>query len=529
MRPLAAAGLYLLTLVGGTYLAYQPVFDSGFEVVQAELGDGMLNHYVLEHSWLAVSDPGYVGTLVRPPFFYPDRWAYWYSETLLGAAPLYWCLRLGLPPDLAYPWWMVASSALNFVSCAAVARRLGCSPPAAALGAFVWAFLGVLVGQGMHQQLIPRFWMPPAVYYGWLLGSAPAARPLHRALACLFLQAVTCVYTGWFLAAGLAVFVPAAAAFTPGGLGKLVRFGRREWRAAGVALGGWGAALGAFFLPYLIANPGQGRSYAECVYLTPTPVSWVTPPPGAAWDMVAETFLPEAHFECRLFPGFGVVGLAAAAGYWVWATRRDPLRPPAWGFVAASLVAAGVWGVLALRVDEVSAWHLVRLLPGSGAIRCVSRVCVIVYLFVALGGAVWLTQAVGRFRAGPARAAACAVVFGVIAAEQAGTTPPLMTRAEFYPLVEAHAAALRGAELGYFVPRPWPSQEYEDVFAMWVGLRANVPVVNGYSGRHPHDYPLLAPRNPDAALRKWLTGKYRGRVVVVERGGPGCRREVVIE
>jgi hypothetical protein len=72
MRRLLPLLGYALALAGGTYLAYRPVFDSRFAVVQAETADGMLNHYLLEHSWLAVGDPGYVGTLTRPPFFHPE-------------------------------------------------------------------------------------------------------------------------------------------------------------------------------------------------------------------------------------------------------------------------------------------------------------------------------------------------------------------------------------------------------------------------------------------------------------------------
>jgi hypothetical protein len=77
--------------------------------------------------------------------------------------------------------------------------------------------------------------------------------------------------------------------------------------------------------------------------------------------------------------------------------------------------------------------------------------------------------------------------------------------------------------------RPGYRQEYEDVFAMWVGLRAGVPTVNGYSGRDPDGWTLLAPDDADAALREWLTGKFRGRVRVIDRADPTRWRELVIE
>ncbi|HEX4606982.1 MAG TPA: hypothetical protein VH092_02130 [Urbifossiella sp.] len=520
---------YFAVLVGGTYLAYQPVFDSGFAVVQSETGDGMLNHYLLEHSWRAVSDPHYPGSLTRPPFYYPEPRVWWYSETLIGAAPMYWALRTGLSDELAYPWWMIVCSALNFVSFAVVARWLGCSHAAAVLGAFYWAFLAVLVDQGKHQQLIPRFWMPPAAYYGWLLGSAPAARALGRMLACLALQGVTCVYSGWFLGVGLAVFVPVAAAVTPGGVGKLLAFGRGDWRAAARAAVPWVLVMAAFFAPYVLVNRGHSRDYGENLELIPTPASWLTPPPGAAWAETARSVLPPVSFECWLFPGMTVASLVCVAGGWACVVRRSPTRPAAWPLVAASLVTAGVWLILCLRLDVVSAWAVVRAVPGGGAIRCVSRVVLVVDLFALLAAAVWLTHALGRVPNRWLRGAAVAVVAVAAVAEQAGHTPLAMRRADFYPAVDRYATALRGGDAGYVVPRPDYRQEYEDVFAMWVGLRAGVPVVNGYSGRHPDGYPLLAPADPDAAVRAWLTGRFRGRVVVINRADPARRREVVVE
>src|SRR6266481_7682856 len=118
--------LYVVALAGGTYLAFRPTFDSDFARTQADPGDGMLNHYLLEHSWRVVSDPHYCGTLLSPPFFFPERTVLVYSENFLGVAPLYWALRLVLPYDLAFQWWMILCSALNFVAFAAVARWLGC-------------------------------------------------------------------------------------------------------------------------------------------------------------------------------------------------------------------------------------------------------------------------------------------------------------------------------------------------------------------------------------------------------------------
>src|SRR5262245_59223426 len=122
MRRALLALLYVAAVVGGSYLTFRPMFDSRFEQLQNDLGDTILNHYLLEHTWRVVSDRHYAGTLLSPPFFHPTPLVLGYSENMLAVAPLYWVLRLGLPDDLAFQWWTILLNVLNFVAFAAVLR-----------------------------------------------------------------------------------------------------------------------------------------------------------------------------------------------------------------------------------------------------------------------------------------------------------------------------------------------------------------------------------------------------------------------
>jgi hypothetical protein len=121
MRTFVIVIAYAAAIAFGLYQTFGPTIDSRFARVQTEHGDGMLNHFILEHSWQALSNPDYRGSFFSPPCFFPQRMTLWYSEHLLGAAPLYWLLRLVLPYDFAYQWWQIILAAFNFVAFALVA------------------------------------------------------------------------------------------------------------------------------------------------------------------------------------------------------------------------------------------------------------------------------------------------------------------------------------------------------------------------------------------------------------------------
>jgi hypothetical protein len=87
MRTIALVAAYFAALAFGIYQTFAPGFDSSFSRTQTERGDGMLNHYILEHSWQAVTNPNYCGSLFSPPCFFPEKSTIWYSEHLFGVAP----------------------------------------------------------------------------------------------------------------------------------------------------------------------------------------------------------------------------------------------------------------------------------------------------------------------------------------------------------------------------------------------------------------------------------------------------------
>lgn len=533
MRTAVLFALYAALCALGSYQCFRPMFDTGFAATQSERGDGMLNHYILENSWLSLTDPAYRGSFTTGPYCFPERGTMYYSETLWGSAPLYWALRVALPYDLAYSWWQIGLNALNFVALAVVARWFRVAHVLALGGAYFWAFSVVTVAQLPHQQLIGKLWMPFAVWYCCALVAEPTPRALNRAAACVFLQCLTGFYVGWFLVVGLAVFVPTLVALTPGAGPRLLLFVRERFRPVALSVLVWGGLMAALFAPYSVVNRGTTRAFEECSL--PRLTHWLAGAPGSKWE---KTLLPHCEpslYLSQLFAGFTVVALMLVAAVHLVAVRRGRAAP--WPVALAALVTAGAWWALTVTGEpytKESLWRVARLFPGGHAVRCVARVYVVVYLFGLLGGLLWLNALGERFRAPWARAALFVPLMAALVYEQTGTQPQHFDRADFYPHVERTAADLRGADTGYVVPLFIDSKghvqngPYGTVFAMWVGMRANVPTVNGYSGTMPPGF-LSFDGSTDDEIRAWLRGRYRGTVRVVDWTKPGTYREIVIE
>src|SRR5205823_11426350 len=120
---------------------------------------------------------------------------------------------------------------------------------------------------------------------------------------------------------------------------------------------------------------------------------------------------------------------------------------------------------------------------------------------------------------------AAGVLAVLVMAEQWRSQPPSFAHGPFFAEVEGLRERLEAAGGPAYVPlapgRPfWQSQ----LVAMWAGLRANVPVVNGYSGRYPPGYPDWEHTAPPDRLAVWLGSERAGRCRYVTTEEPGGLR-----
>lgn len=491
--------LHAAVLAAGTWIAFAPTLSSG--LLQTDPGDTLLNHYILEHSWKWISDSQYVGSFWSPPCFFPAKQTLAYSENLIGTAPVYWLTRLFVSELPAYQFWMIAVCVLTYVAMAWTLRRFGVTHMLAALGAGCFAFGLPRVNQLCHQQMLAAMYSPLAVYWCWRFLDKPEVKVMTLTMLFVVLQLLASIYLGWFLVIAIVVFTMAALIIDASKRLLFAQFICHRYVAVGIATFVAAAILIPMFLPYVEANRGFHRSYRhEVRQMLPTPSSWLSPPPASLWaDILPPLQGPLSH-EHHLFPG--AVFITLLATIFMYAIVKRQLPTLAW----VSLATGAILTLVSLRFGKSSAWHLVHeYVPGAQGIRAVTRIFTVVLLFAWIGMLVAFSD---WLRTLPRYATAIGAVLLLVGlGEQYQPRLPAFDARPFFAATDRLANEMHGADAAYVQLDPATPYWTGQLAAMWAGLKANVRVVNGYSGRTPTDYPDEKVSHDAAALQAWLGGR----------------------
>lgn len=521
LSPRRGRAAILLFLAAGLLAAHHPLLLSGFRRTQGNLGDARMVNYILEHEYRWLIRRAGHERLWSPPVFHPAPNTLAYSETLLGAAPLYWVPRLaGFAPDTAYQLWLLAVSCLNYLAAFALLRRgfrFDLLP--SCLGGALFAFANARIAHIGHPQLLPGFYLPLALLgAGRILGSPPPSGRRERVASwalfsgCVAAQVYTCFYTAWFFLLGLTIAVVAGAslsALRP----RLLAVLRGQALFLLVSLFGAGLAVLPLATHYLSAAAEVGyREYAQVVPLLPRPQSWFFSGPqnwmyGWMSGLAPFRSLP-APYEQAI--GFGFLTAALATAGLVLRRSTPAIR-------VLLLAAAATILLVTLWPGDLSLWKGVfHAVPGAGAVRAVARGGGLLLLPVAIGAAAFAQAAPWRRRWVWAACVACL-------AEQGATTETYdKIRAREEVAAVARSVDPRCAAFIYSVLQPGVPDWAESVpikyhlDAMWAQLELGIPTLNGYSGHVPPGWAFkraIVSRTPEEnarlseLLREWLAGR----------------------
>ena len=217
------------------------------------------------------------------------------------AAPLLWAR---VPLTLTYNILLLGGIAASGLAMFVLARHVIGTTGAALVSAAIFTMAPYRIEHYMHLELQWAMWIPLAL---WALHRAVDERSTRFALWAglfLWLQILSSVYYGLFLAMTMAIAAPLLT------LGPDVR--RRVAAIPRLILGGLLAGVLAFpyALPYAANQRALGdRAMAEIATYSARPLSYVaSPPQNWLWGWTSDWGGPELH----LFPGAIAIVLAIA-------------------------------------------------------------------------------------------------------------------------------------------------------------------------------------------------------------------------
>ncbi len=322
--------------------------------------------------------------------FYPLRHSLAFSNDLLGVfLPLFWLPLLGLGPVAVYNVSALAGFAFTGYAVFRLARTVTDCPRAAILGSLAFTFLpGRFLHDG-HLQLLWAGWAALLLESEILFFRSPTRGRAFWMGTCFVLNALTDVY--WLLLTLVPVAVTCAilAYARPAGRKTLLRAAAAFFLA--------GVALLPFLMPYARAARENGfeRGAGENNFMSAVPADWLAINPAVRLYRNVLTRRPPTG-ERALFPGFGILLLAAAAFV---PHRRAPDAAPSppdgrVDSVVRLLDAAAITAVGA-AVLAFAFW------PGEGTTSVRHASTALLAAAVALGVRLWLR--LPRLSAGAAR------------------------------------------------------------------------------------------------------------------------------
>jgi len=522
IKKIYPAALYIFFCLFGVFNAFKPTILSGFSSMQADAGDTRLNQYFLEHSFQLLTNRNYIGELFSPTFFYPYKNVLTFSDNLFGSAPIYWALRALFEPDLSYQLWMILVSILCFISFAILMRHYRISHVPTVIGAFLFAFGMPRLVQILHQQLLPQFFTPLAFLFVWDFIKSPKNKQLALSLLLIYLQVLSGIYLGWFLIFSLIIFTVIVFLLDKNTLYRLTTYFKHNYKAVLIITSAWALLMYGLLRPYINAKEIFAyRSYAEVDPLLPRLSSWFLPAPDSLWWSSLSKFsigLKMAQ-EHHLFLGFLVILLIALSVYTL-LFRQYILNSERSFLIAVCLLVAFTLFILCIRLPNGwSIWRIIySVIPGASAIRAVTRIWTIVYFYLIVAAILCLDSLLLTMLVKQVRILVLSLLCIGCLVEQVVINLPSSEKVLFTKeVVPIQELMQSDCNLAYVILNPEKPYWVSHLSAMWAGIKANVPVVNGYSGNSPPNYSGISKSMNTAQVINWLGEDSRGKLCIISQ------------
>lgn len=392
--------LYVFVCGVGVLNVFSPTILSGFRKMQQDTGDPLFNAYVLEHIYKAFFDGTYTAPLFSPRFFYPAPNLLFFSDNLLGSAPIYWFFRQFFDWSLSFQLWEIVILVLTYFSFVWLFRYLKVRPVLSALASFILAFGITRVMQVLHPQIYPQFYTGAAFVFLLRFLKKPNFKDFNIFALLVFLQGTAGFYLIWFLVLSLSLLVLVLPVFMRDFFKEVIYFASKNSRRFIISVCLWAAAFVVFWLPYIIVSfYYRDLRIGDYVISNLGGIySWVYVPDSNFWGPLfwAVPEIKVATWEQYAFPGMLIYFLtflvfllmfftskfhklfAKLKGLFGFVENRDFNT----GLIKTFFTVFLLMSLLSLRVGNFTLWrYLYHVFPGADGVRFAARIWTVSYIY----------------------------------------------------------------------------------------------------------------------------------------------------
>jgi hypothetical protein len=497
------------------YFVLLPFFGDGFNRIPGDVVDARFNNYVLEHGYryLCKEEHWFWGA----PFMYPEKNVITFSDNFLGELPFYAFFRkIGCDRETAYQCWMLVCFMLNFIVCAWVLVKLGCSRLSALIGAYVFAFALPVFDQSYHSQMMSRYAMPLAFYF--FIVFFEKAKPLHYLafLLSIVWQFYNSIYLGFMLSLGIFCFAVFYIWFRYKDISFKSLFTTKK--SVQYALFTLLALLPLYVLmhPYVErAIPGYLPEHDLVMLTVPRLASYfLTSPYALSWLSLNNHNAGFMYYwNHYLYPG-GLTYLAAAALVLIilWRKFKTKIALTPWMILSAAfLCGLGLLIIFTINLKGKSVYEGIFLLPGFKSMRDICRVVNVELFFWAALVAFAVNYALSYVRL-PVRYVLSVLLFAGIVLDNRYDLKNAMTYSKTESQIQCgrlmeKIEKMRGGkdyEAVIYMPDENGDHNICHLDAMLACQALGIPTVNAYTGNSPAAYIVFRINHNMAGLREWF-------------------------
>ncbi len=491
----------------GLYLVPLNIYGPDFSKVPGDLGDARFNNYILEHDHQYFT--GIVDKYWDAPFMYPYKNVIAFSDNLLGTAPIYSAFRLiGYDRETAFQLWLLGLFILNFVCCYWALNKWSKNSVLSSVGAYIFSFSILLVGNIYNVQTIPRFIVPLVFYWCWKYFNQKDLKYfIYIGLGIVF-QFYCAIYLGFLLLYAL-LFLFIAYLIVYKDFSLFSQFKKLETTGYHLLVISIICVLFyPFIQPYIsISNEAGIPSYEEVKQYIPTIRSYFfTSKDPVFWGLLSEHAVPLIkNWWCH----FLFIGALPWLGITVvpFVLRSKKTESSVKKFIAFLSLSLFLSFIFCLNINGFSLYQLIYQIPGFSAMRSMNRIINVEIVFFILIF-VFVFKELSKYNEELKWLVLCLPVLVILDNAIYSEKITKYDKKESHQRIELVSKEIRFQHNAQnkaiaFMPDTIENLVHQHLDIMLACQELNIACVNAYTGHNPGQYNDFFARMNEESLLKW--------------------------